>query len=360
MLQTNRYINTLVNPTTLVPSNVKLLICPRKRGYGYGYSAVSHTGLATSATNTARVLRNIGVNVVVRPVDNFEGIVSAIKSESPTHVVINALWLPTEQLAKLITTYYNITFTTLVHSNIAFLQVEPTGIKLLREAMDLELSSIGNYNLSANSRLGVKGIQDAYEAPITYLPNLYFLDDTVRTYRPKWHGGTLRIGAFGALRPLKNPTGSAMAALAIASNLGTNLEFHINTGRTDGGGSDTLLFSLRAIFQGLPNARLVEDVWQQWGGFRRLVRHMHLLLQPSFTETFNVVTADGVAEGVPSVVSDVIEWVPDHWKVAPDNTNDIARVGRGLLSDAHTGEDGVRALLEHDRMGVTEWVKWLT
>ncbi len=30
---------------------------------------------------------------------------------------------------------------------------------------------------------------------------------------------------------------------------------------------------------------------------------MHLLLQPSYTESFNMVTADGVAEGVASVVS---------------------------------------------------------
>jgi hypothetical protein len=34
---------------------------------------------------------------------------------------------------------------------------------------------------------------------------------------------------------------------------------------------------------------------------------VHLLLQPSFTQSFNVVTADGVHQGVPSVVSDAID-----------------------------------------------------
>jgi hypothetical protein len=31
---------------------------------------------------------------------------------------------------------------------------------------------------------------------------------------------------------------------------------------------------------------------------------MHLLIQVSYTESFNMVTADGVLEGVPSVTSD--------------------------------------------------------
>jgi len=353
----SQFISSLINPSIQVPTSVKLLLAPLN---WTGNMNVSHTGLSTSATNTARVLRAIGINVVVRPVKDFADLKLQITNESPTHVVINALWLPTDQLAELIFLLPQIHFSVLIHSNVAFLQVEPKGIKLLREAIDLELASVGNFNVAANSRLGVRGLMDAYEAPITYLPNLYFLDETSRTNRPKWNGGTLRIGAFGALRPLKNPTGSAMAALAIASNLGTNLEFHVNTGRNDGGGGTRLLESLRSIFCGLPNAKLVEDNWQPWGGFRRLVRHMHLLLQPSFTESFNVVTADGVAEGVPSVVSDVIEWAPDHWKVAPDNTNEIARVGRGLLSDAHTGEDGQRALVEHDRRGVIDWVRWLS
>lgn len=353
----NNFTQKLTNPTVSIPTGAKLLLAPLN---WTGYMNVSHTGLSTSATNTARVLRAIGINTVVRPVKDFADLQKVIAIESPTHVVINALWLPTNQLAELIYSLPNIVFSVLIHSNVAFLQVEPTGIRLLREAMDLELASVGNFNVSANSRMAVRGLMDAYEAPITYLPNLYFLDETARDHRPKWNGGTLRIGAFGALRPLKNPTGSAMAALAIASNLGTNLEFHVNTGRNDGGGSTTLLASLKAIFRDLPNAKLVEDTWQPWGSFRRLVRHMHLLLQPSFTESFNVVTADGVAEGIPSVVSDVIEWAPDHWKVAPDNTNEIARVGRGLLSDSHTGEDGIRALLEHDRIGVIEWIKWLS
>lgn len=334
----------------------KLMLCPLNYS---GWSQVSHTGLGVSALNTAKVLRSNGVNAVVRPVRDLKDLEAKIAAEQPTHVVINALWLPTQELAGLVHRISDISFAVLIHSNMAFLQVESKGIELLREAVDLELGSVGNFVVAANSRSGARGMQDAWECPATYLPNLYYLDSTVRAERRKWSGGTLRIGAFGALRPLKNPTGSAFAALAIASALGTDLEFHINVGRNDGGWADKLVKSVDAIFADLPNARVVKQPWAPWTGFRRLVRHMHLLLQPSFTESFNVVSADGVAEGVASVVSNVIEWAPDYWKCTPDDTNNIARVGRTLLSDNHSGVDGVDALTDHNEDGARSWQKWL-
>lgn len=337
--------------------DVKLILCPLNF---IGYDHVSHTGLAVSAQNTAKYLRNQGIDARVKPVRNAKEIENLIVNENPTHVIINALWVPTVDLVTLVYKYVDVSFSVLCHSNIAFLQAEPRGIVLLREAADLELSAVGNFNVATNSLAGARSLEDAWEVPCVYLPNLYYLDDTVRTHRRKWSGGTIRIGAFGAIRTLKNPTGAAFAALSIATNLATDLEYHINVGRNDGGQADRLIKSIEAIFSGLPNAKLVRDTWTPWTGFRKLVRHMHLLLQPSFTESFNVVTADGVAEGIPSVVSDVIEWAPDWWKVSPDDVPAIARTGRMLLTDDHTGVDGLRALEEHSILGFNSWVKYLT
>lgn len=335
----------------------KVLLCPRNYG---GFDHISHTGLAVSASNTARVLRTKAINALVRPIRDLCQLEHVIESEKPSHVIINAVWFPTNQLAGLVHRHMDIAFVVLIHSNLAFLQVEHNGIRMLHEAVDLELESVGNFRVAANSHACVRGLQDAWECPALYLPNLYYLDETVRTTRRAWSGGTLRIGAFGALRPLKNPTGSAFAALSIATNLGTNLEFHINTGRSDGGWADKLLKSVEAIFAGLPNAKLVKNPWAHWSSFRKLVRHMHLLVQPSFTESFNVVTADGVAEGIPSVVSNVIEWAPDHWKVSPDDVGAIARTGRTLLSDVHSGVDGLEALREHNAEGIVAWERYLS
>jgi hypothetical protein len=85
---------------------------------------------------------------------------------------------------------------------------------------------------------------------------------------------------------------------------------------------------------------------------------MHLLLQPSYTESFNMVTADGVAEGVPSVVSNAIDWAPEHWKANVDDVLDIARVGRSLLYDPRAAHDGIKALEAYVADGVRSYRKY--
>jgi hypothetical protein len=87
---------------------------------------------------------------------------------------------------------------------------------------------------------------------------------------------------------------------------------------------------------------------------------MHLLLQPSYTESFNMVTADGVAEGIPSVVSDAIDWAPDDWKANVDDVLDISRVGRRLLCDPHAAMDGLRALESHVAGGIRAYEEYLS
>lgn len=340
--------------TLTTGQEIRLIFCP----FNYaGNNDVSHKGLGVSALNTCRVLRLNGINATVNPVTNYSDLVTKIKSLNPTHVVINAIWLPINQLSQLIADYANINFAVLCHSNIAFLGAYD--ITLLKQSIDLELASIGNFNVAVNSENGASGLQSSLECPIIYLPNLYYLDETIRTNRNKWQGGILRIGCYGALRILKNTKSAAFAALAIANNLGTNLEFHINSGRNDGGQANGIIQAIKNIFNGLPNASLVLDPWNEWASFRQLVRSMHLLLQPSYTETFNVVTADGVAEGIASVVSDAINWTPSYWRANAESTEDIARVGTLLLNYRNTGIDGFNALSRHNLDGTNSWINWL-
>jgi hypothetical protein len=79
---------------------------------------------------------------------------------------------------------------------------------------------------------------------------------------------------------------------------------------------------------------------------------MHLLLQPSYTESFNMVTADGVAEGIASVVSSAIDWAPEDWKADVDDVPQIARVGRKLLLDSHCAQEGRHALQSYVTEGL--------
>src|SRR5262249_14578446 len=192
------------------------------------------------------------------------------------------------------------------------------GVKLVRQAMEIETGS-HNFHLAGNSQRFCRWVRSTYSQPCTYLPNLYYLDRDCVSMRPLFYGGTLRIGAFCATRPLKYFLSAARAALHLPRALKADLELWLSAGRTEGGG-DTILRAAHAMLDGLPNARLVESGWQSWPKFRQTVSHMHLLLQPSYTESFNMVTADGVAEGVPSVISRAIDWAPEHWKA---NTDDV-------------------------------------
>jgi hypothetical protein len=99
--------------------------------------------------------------------------------------------------------------------------------------------------------------------------------------------------------------------------------------------------------------------WQPWSVFRRTVGAVDLTLQPSFTETFNIVTADSVAEGVPAVVSHAVEWAPPSWKANPDAIDDIARIGSSLLSNPASAEEGLRALERYVETSLGLWKTYL-
>jgi hypothetical protein len=86
---------------------------------------------------------------------------------------------------------------------------------------------------------------------------------------------------------------------------------------------------------------------------------MNVLLQPSFTESFNLVTADGIAVGVPTVVSDAIDWVPPSWVAHADDGRDIARVAEMLLRDRNAARDGRCALEQYVARGVDLWRAFL-
>ena len=318
---------------------------------------ISHIGLGVAAINNSKVLRAAGVAAEVWPTVNAGELRARLNATPATHVVISAPWIPSIELQALVRDYPDTQFAVNSHSNVGFLQADANGVRLLREAMEIETGS-HNFHLAGNSRKFCQWVHDTYGAPCTYLPNMYFLDSVDRSRRPLWRGGTLRVGAFGATRPQKNFMSAAAAALEIAHLLKADLELWISSGRAEGGG-EVVQRAVRAMFDGLLNARVVEAGWQSWPKFRKTVGNMHLLLQPSYTESFNMVTADGIAEGVPSVVSSAIDWTPRYWRAEIDDVFDIARVGRCLLQDPNAAVEGLHALRMHNRDGLDAWRQFL-
>ncbi|HVV47334.1 MAG TPA: hypothetical protein VHC72_19120, partial [Bryobacteraceae bacterium] len=262
--------------------------------------AISHIGLGVTALNAAMSLRDAGIRADVWPLVSAADLRARLRQSAASHVVISAPWIRTQELAQICAEFQETQFAVTCHSNLGFLQADPGAVRLVREGLLLRRTT-WNFRIAANSRRLSNWIGAAYGIPCAYLPNFYYLDRP-HPQRRRYSGGTLRIGAFGATRALKNLLTAAGAALEIANAEGADLEFWMSSGRSESAGA--VIDAVRQMLCGMPHVRLVENGWQTWPEFRHTVRHMHLLLQPSYTESFNVVTADGVAEGVPSVVSD--------------------------------------------------------
>lgn len=318
---------------------------------------ISHIGLGVAAINTAKVLQQHNLATAVWPIINAADLRRRLTANPARDVIISAPWIPSLELQALGNDFPNTHFAVNCHSNVGFLQADRNGVKLVREVMELEAGS-ANIHLAGNSRRFCDWVRFAFGAPCAYLPNLYYLHDEPLPLPRPFHGGTLKIGVFGATRPLKNMMSAAGAALEIARSLRAPLELWVSAGRAEGGG-ELVLGAVNEMLAGLPGVKLVLNGWQTWPSFRRTVGSMHLLLQPSYTESFNMVTADGVAEGVPSVVSSAIDWAPEDWKADVDDVLSIARVGRRLLHDPLAVSDGRRALTRYIEDGVHSYRRYL-
>jgi hypothetical protein len=317
--------------------------------------AVSHIGLGVTALNGAKCLRDAGVSADVWAIAGAADLRTRLRGSGASHVVVSAPWIATSDLAQLCAEFKETQFAVTCHSNLGFLQADPNAMRLLREGLELRRTA-WNFQIAANCERLADWAGDAYGIPCAYLPNMYHLDkETPR--RERYSGGPLRIGAFGATRVLKNLMTAAGAALQVANGMRASLEFWISSGRNEGAGS--VVEAVRQMMTGLPHVKLVENGWQTWPQFRQTVRHMHLLLQPSYTESFNVVTADGVAEGVPSVVSEAIDWAPAAWRAPVDDASAMARVGKKLLKSRWAASRGLASLRAHNKRAMAAWGEFL-
>lgn len=321
---------------------------------------VSHIGLGVAALNTCKVLKSHGIDAEVWPIVDGNQLRQRLRMAEGkyiTHVVISAPWIPAHGISQLCSLFPLTKFAVNCHSNVGFLQADHNGVRLLRHYLDLEMA-VPNFHVSANSQRMAHWIRDAYGNPCEVLPNMYFLDKGERITRNWQSGANLRIGVFGAVRPQKNFVSAVGAAIELSYQLNSNVEIWISTGRLEGGGG-TILKAAMEMCARLPLVTIKEAGWQTWPEFRRLVGSMSILLQPSYTESFNMVTADGIAEGVPTVVSDAIDWVPLYWRARADDVFDIARVARHLLSDPLSRRDGMRALVLHNVDSLQHWKDFL-
>jgi hypothetical protein len=320
----------------------------------------SFVGLGITAAHNAKTLRRHGVWAEAWACTSGQALLDRLRQTierahaknqlEPTHVIINALWIPSAELEAMAHEHPEVVFTVVSHSNFAFLAADPHAVKLLREAVDLQHHT-SNVKVAGNSTKFTDEATTLWGVNVTHLPNLYDLSEPMAPAKSRWTGDALRLGLFGAARILKNGLTAAAAAVDLALTLNVQTELYVSEKDETG--------AIRELTDGVRNLRVVHTGWLQWPAFRRLVAQMHLVLQPSFTESFNVVVADSVHAGVPAVCSEAIDWVPHFWQANPDDAGDVARVGKQLLHTPNAVEDGRAALRAYVDAGVVEWLRFL-
>lgn len=323
------------------------------------WTRTSCVGLNVAGNTTAHCLRERGVDAEAFAVRHNVDVAgrlagAAADGREYTHVVISAPWLTAYDLGRLCEAYPRTRFAVLSHSHVAFLGADPDGIELMRRYASMS-RTLPNLRVGGNSPHFSEWFSAAYGAGTVTLPNMYPCPHVVGKV---WNAAypVVRIGAFGAIRTEKNFVTAAAAALLISRRLGKRVELFMTTGGEAQGG--TVMSAIRQMLDGVESVRLVEHEWQQWDAFIRLVQSMDLLLQPSHTESFNMVTADGVKVGVPSVVSHAVRWAPHQWKADADDAVAVADKGVELLLNDQ-GSRGSAALIEHNARAFGYWQQFL-
>lgn len=318
-----------------------------------------HQGLGVTALNIALSLREQRLSADAMPVANGEYLWQKLGSDwkDYTHVILSAPFIDAPFLRRLIFAYPQVQFALCYHSNLGFLSQDRFAGASLPAFMELE-GSIHNFTLASNSPELSKAMRMATGRPFAWLPNLYHLPSQVKRSRTPWkQGAILHVGLFGAARALKNWLTAGVATMIMAQSLKSRIALHVSSGRDEG--SAATRECLDALLTLTASVDLVTVPWLGHDDFLRYLYGMDLLLQPSFTETFNNVTADGCFCGVPSVVSEAIDWVPDNWIAKADSAVDVASVGCALLKDKKAPANGWKALDNYNRAAIEAWRGWL-
>ena len=289
----------------------RVLFILKKRNQYWNDPAYSSGSFSSGLFNSANLVKEMLVEEgmeakLVEVVDN-NSIDREVYAYKPTHVIIEAIWVVPEKFEILQKLHPKVKWIIRNHSDIPFLATEGCAIDWMFRYLEYK-----NVIVSSNLRSTNDDFKRMLPEPerSVYLPNYYFPENPLptRNYDRGSHK-YVHIACFGAIRTLKNQLIQAVAALQFAKEINKKLVFHINGGRVENDGNPVLK-NIRSLFShSKDRATLVEHPWLPHKEFLELCLSMDIGMQVSFSETFNIVTADMVSVGTPVVCSSEIGWV---------------------------------------------------
>jgi len=303
-----------------------------KRREDYNAIVHSHVGLSTGLYNSASFVNSMltasGVESMLEVAIDNNCIDRLVTKHRPTHVIIEALWVVPTKFTILQKLHPKVKWIIRLHSELPFLAGEGNAMDWIGD-----YSEFHNVYLGVNAPRMMREIQTYMKAKhpgriwdngrIIYMPN-YYPQEFVSKKLDK-NKDTVDVACFGAVRPLKNHMVQAIAAIEFAKRIGKKLNFHINAGRIEMNG-DPVLNNLKGLFEQLSGRgyQLINHQWRPREEFLELCSTMDIGLQVSFSETFNIVCADLISQGVPIVGSTEIPWAVPAWCADPTDSENIA------------------------------------
>jgi len=278
----------------------------------YGNKNLS-TGLFNSANFMNEMLNEQGIDSVLEVAIDNNCIDRLVNLHKPTHVIIEALWVVPSKFDILQKLHPNVTWIVRLHSEMPFMAGE-----------GIAMNWVGEYSRFRNVVVAVNAPRMYRETGIylqtlhqwadhelrqklIYLPNFY--PKGYKTKKIDYTKDVVDVGCFGAVRPLKNHLLQAIAAVDFANKIGKKLRFHINAGRIEMQGQP-VLNNLVGLFGNLAEQghHLVNHHWVPRIEFLDVCAEMDIGMQCNFSETFNIVGADLISQGVPLVGTSEIPW----------------------------------------------------
>ena len=305
-----------------------LFLLKRREDYNHVLHS-SHLGLSTGLFNSASfmndMLNDAGVESHLEVVIDNNCIDREVAKHKPTHVIIEALWVVPTKFYILQKLHPNVKWIIRLHSELPFLAQEGMAMDWLGDYL-----SYKNVVIGVNAPRMMQELTDyatikfgkSIKEKIVYLPNFY-----PQEYKTKTLDKTkeyIDIGCFGAVRPLKNHMLQAVAAVKFADSIDKKVRFHINAGRIEMKG-EPVLHNLRGFFAQIFDRghELISHTWTPREGFLELCSQMDIGMQVSFSETFNIVGADLVSQGIPLVTSSEIPWHTPWFSAEPTESKQI-------------------------------------
>jgi hypothetical protein len=325
------------------------------------------TGLLNSTQYVVDMLNKNGIESKLVIVKDNNSIDKEVTEYRPTDVVIEALWVVPVKFRQLSAIHPTVKWYIHLHSDLPFLANE--GVAMEWIAAYIENPSVmiivNSKRLFRELRFILKQKQDVeddvVDENIVFLPN-YYPTTTVPKKTYTFTSDEINIGCFGAIRPMKNQLVQAIAAVMFGDKVKKKVVFHINSSRVEQRG-EAVLRNIENFFESVKDRghRLVEHSWYTRDEFVNLCYTMDLGMQCSFSETFNIVCADLVTQGVPTIGTSEIQWLSNLYTADPNDTADITEVLNKAYKTAKKNvEMNFKSLSRYSEKSENIWVKYFS